>query len=336
MPSEEKYARRSAGELREVLPPDDVIFGNSAVMAGLRNRASRVCGTGVHLLLYGHAGTGKEVLARWIHAKSGYPTGHFVSINCAAIPSALLESELFGYEKGAFTGANTGKAGKCELAHNGTLFLDEIEDLDLGLQSKLLHFLQDGSFSHIGGDAEIRVNTQIICATSKDLEEEVAAGRFRSDLYHRINVMQLRLPRLRERKEDIPVLAEHFREQYAKKFGKESKPLGEDMLKRLQEKEWRGNLRELANCIARHVLIGPEAAMGEEQSPKHKDGRPSLAGQGSRVSLKHITREAIRELERSVILGALRANRWNRRKTASALKISYRTLIYKIHKAGFS
>jgi two-component system response regulator AtoC len=334
--SQETSGKGSHIRLREELPPDGVIFGCSAAMVGLHRRARKICDTGIQVLLYGDAGTGKEVLARWIHANSACAKGNFISINCAAIPSELLESELFGYEKGAFTGAGTAKPGKCELAHNGTLFLDEIADLSLSLQGKLLHFLQDGSFSRIGGEAEIKVNARIICATSKDLEQQIAAGGFRSDLYYRINVMQLRLPRLRERVEDIPILVEHFRERYAKKFGKESEPVGADMLKHMQAQEWPGNLRELANCIARHILIGPEAAIGEQRAVRHRTGRTANVGDGSGLPLKRIAREAIREMEHRVILAALQANRWNRRKTAAALKISYRTLIYKIRSAGLS
>jgi two-component system, NtrC family, response regulator AtoC len=323
-------------DLREALPPGEVIFGSSPAMESLRIRVQKVCYTNVQVLLCGDPGTGKEVLARWIHAHSTHANGNFVSMNCAAIPSALLESELFGYEKGAFTGAGKAKPGKCLLADNGTLFLDEIADLEWSLQSKLLHFLQDGCISPIGGELEIKINARIICATSRDLEQQIAAGKFRSDLYYRINVVQLRLPRLRERKEDIPLLAEHLREHYAKKFGKNSEPLSVEMLKFLQEQSWPGNLRELANCIARHVLIGPDAAIMEDHLSRRSATSTWPAGRAGCLPLKRIAKEAIRELERNMILGALRENHWNRRETAKALKISYRALMYKIRAAGFS
>src|ERR1700674_3357371 len=193
------------------LPPDDVLFGNSRRMAEVRQRAEKISGANIPVLLCGDAGTGKESLARWIHAHSPYRNGHFVRVNCAAIPGALLESELFGYEKGAFTGAQAAKPGRIEIAHNGTLFLDEIADLEIGLQSKILHFLQDGCFSRIGDQAERVANVRLICATNKDLEKEIAAGNFRSDLFYRINVVRFRLPQLCERTDDIPVVAEYFR-----------------------------------------------------------------------------------------------------------------------------
>src|SRR6266478_4290520 len=212
-------------EPMDFLPPDEVLFGWSAKMMKLQQRAAKVCGTTVPVLLQGDGGTGKEVLARWIHKHSAYRDGQFVKVNCAAIPGTLLESELFGYEKGAFTGAHALKPGRVEVADQGTLFLDEIADFDLGLQSKLLQFLQDGHFSRIGGETERVVETRLICASKKDLEHEIEMGRFRADLYYRINVVCLRLPRLHERREDIAVLAEYFREQYDKQFAKESAPL---------------------------------------------------------------------------------------------------------------
>ena len=328
--------KKTRSEPNEATPPDEVLFGCSQAMAGVRQRAKKICSTGVQVLLCGDAGTGKEVLARWIHANSTYSDGQFVSVNCAAIPGELLESELFGYEKGAFTGAYASKPGRFELAHNGTLFLDEIADLDLNLQSKLLHFLQDGHFSRIGGEEERTVNTRVICATSKDLEQNIAMGKFRADLFYRINVVQLRLPRLRERCEDIPILAEHFRTYYMKQFAREAEPLRVEMLNYLRTRNWPGNVRELANGIARYVLIGPEAAIAEEQPPRGMLSSTGLPREAASVPLKRITSEAIREMERNVILEALRANRWNRRKTAQALKISYRALIYKIRDAGLS
>jgi two-component system response regulator AtoC len=316
------------------LPPDEVLFGRSAAMAELRGRAGKLCNSSIPVLLQGEGGTGKEALARWIHAHSAFREGEFVKVNCAAIPGTLLESELFGYEKGAFTGAQASKPGRVELAQNGTLFLDDIPDLDLGLQSKLLQFLQDGCFSRIGGEAERTVDTRIICATNKDLEQEVATGRFRADLFYRINVVQLRVPRLRERREDIPVLAEYFRTHYQEQFAKESQPLGSEMLGYLQNLNWPGNIRELSNGIARYVLIGPEAVIVLEPPQKHAAAPRVNSGQAGAVPLKSVAKEAIREMERSVILETLRANQWNRRKTAQALKISYRALIYKIRDTG--
>jgi len=313
------------------LPPDHVLFGRSAVMGEIRLRAEKVCHTNIPVLLCGDGGTGKESLARWIHARSPYRNGQFIKVNCAAIPGTLLESELFGYEKGAFTGAQTSKPGRVELAANGTLFLDEIADLGMGLQSKLLQFLQDGCFSRIGDQSEKSVNTRVICATNKDLEAEITSGRFRADLFYRINVVRMRLPQLRERREDIPVLAQYFRAHYERQFTKQAAPLGLEMLQYLQNLQWPGNVRELSNGIARFVLIGPDAAIVQEPPRRRATGG---AAAGGVVPLKRIAKEAIREMERDVILEALRSNQWNRRKTAQALKISYRALIYKIRDAG--
>jgi two-component system response regulator AtoC len=246
----------------------------------------------------------------------------------------LLESELFGYEKGAFTGAHAAKPGRVEFADKGTLFLDEIAELDMPLQSKLLHFVQDGSFSRIGGESEKFVEARIICSTNRDLEREIEAGRFRADLYYRISVFQIKLPTLNERKEDVPALAQYFRASYQKQFAKECAPLGAEVLNYLENLHWPGNMRELSNCIARYVLIGQDA-FAIQDSPKRAPTfmtAGSAAGHG--LPLKSIAKEAIRELERSVILEALRNNQWNRRKTAQSLKISYRALIYKIRDAG--
>lgn len=319
-------------EPKNHLPPEEILFGRSQTMAELRGRAGKICSSNVPVLLQGDGGTGKEALARWIHLHSAFTGGEFVKVNCAAIPGTLLESELFGYEKGAFTGARAPKSGRVELAQNGTLYLDEISDLDKMLQSKLLHFIQDGSFSRIGGEAERRVDTRIICSTHKNLEEEITAGNFRADLFYRISVVQLLLPRLSERREDIPALVEYFRTHYEKQFAKVSQPLGSEMIQYLQNLNWSGNIRELSNCVARYVIIGPEAAIVQEWPLKGSAFAQKHCGET--VSLKHIAKEAIREVERNVILDTLRANQWNRRKTAQALKISYRALIYKIRNGG--
>lgn len=325
-------AKTTHGERLNPTPPDAVLFGQSRAMAEVRARAEKICRTNIPILICGEGGTGKEALARWVHSNSEYHSGEFVKVNCAAIPGALLESELFGYERGAFTGAHQSKPGRVEMAHRGTLFLDEIADLDLNLQSKLLHFLQDGTFSRIGDHSERKVDARVLCATNKDLDQEAAAGRFRQDLFYRIHVFRLKLPALRERREDIPVLAEFFRKHYDLQFGMKSEPFPPEMLEYLQNLNWNGNVRELSNGIARYVLIGPEANLMEEQLHKRRIAKRTNGG--SILPLKHLAKEAIKEMERNVILEALRANQWNRRKTAQTLKISYRALIYKIQDAG--
>jgi two-component system, NtrC family, response regulator AtoC len=315
--------------------PDQVLFGQSPAMTDIQTRARRICRTNIPILLCGEGGTGKEALARWLHAHSDYGTGEFVKVNCAAIPGALLESELFGYEKGAFTGANNVKPGRVELAHRGTLFLDEIADLDLNLQSKLLHFLQDGTFSRIGDQGERKVDTRLICATNKDLEAETMAGRFRQDLFYRIHVFRLRMPALRERRDDIPLLAEYFRRQFEKQFAMKAEAFPAEMLEYLKNLAWAGNIRELSNGVARYVLLGPEAVIHQEIPTRRGKRIVKEAANGqAQVTLKSLSKDAIREMEKNVILETLRANQWNRRKTAQALKISYRALIYKIQDAG--
>jgi two-component system, NtrC family, response regulator AtoC len=334
---------RDYGTKKEVSPrinpllPEAILFGQSVAMQEIRRTALKISQTGLPVLLCGEGGTGKEAVARWIHGNSTFNNGEFVKVNCAAIPGALLESELFGYERGAFTGANVAKPGRVESAHGGTLFLDEITDLDLQLQSKLLHFLQDGTFSRLGDSSERRVDTRVICSSNKSLEAEIAAGRFRQDLYYRIQVFRLELPPLRERREDIPALAEYFRAQFAKQFGMNSSDFPPGMSEYLKNLPWPGNMRELSNGVARYVLIGPDAAMHAESTGNRSNGRRSAtpAGQAP-VTLKRLAKDAIRELEKSVILETLHANHWNRRKTAQALKISYRALIYKIRDAGLA
>jgi two-component system response regulator AtoC len=316
------------------LPPDEVLFGRSRAMMEVRSLAVKVCNINAPVLLWGAGGTGKEAVARWIHLHSRNAGGQFVKVNCAAIPGTLLESELFGYEKGAFTGAHVSKPGRVELAQNGTLFLDEIADLDAGLQSKLLQFLQDGSYSRIGGAEEKLVETRLICATNKDLQQGIEAGTFRADLYYRINVVRMRLPRLRERSEDIPALVEYLLMQFQEKFAKPAEPLSKAMLENLQNLDWPGNIRELSNGIASYVLVGAEANIGPEPVVRPRSSASRKSNSTINVPLKQLSREAVREREKLFILEALKENQWNRRRTAEVLKISYRTLIYKIRDAG--
>jgi two-component system, NtrC family, response regulator AtoC len=333
--SGENQRKKNGTEPVDLLPPDEIVFGRSAVMKEVRQRAEKTAGMNVPVLLDGSGGTGKEVLARWIHKHSPWSSGNFVKVNCAAIPETLLESELFGYEKGAFTGAHAAKPGRVELAHNGTLFLDEIADLNLAVQSKLLQFLQDGRFSRIGDESERAVVTRLICATNKELEHEIEAGRFRADLYYRINVVRIKLPQLRQRRDDIPLLAEYFLDLFQQKFEQKGEPLGHEMVQYLRNLDWPGNIRELSNGIARHVLIGATTSISDVMQNRISR-MPSRPIRENVVPLKKISKEAIRTAERDVILEALRSNHWNRRKAAEALKISYRALIYKIRDAGFA
>jgi two-component system, NtrC family, response regulator AtoC len=332
--SVERRTKNASPELANVLPPEEVLFGRSEAMKEVRKRATKIAGTSIPVLLCGPKGSGKEVLARWIHNHSGVATGQFVKVNCAAIPGTLLESELFGFEKGAFTGAHASKPGRVEFAHNGTLFLDGIADLDLASQSKLLQFLQDGRFARIGDELERAVDTRLMCATDKDLEDEIAKGKFRADLYYRINVVCLKLPALRDRREDIPMMAEYFLERCQQQFQAQAEPLTMETLHYMQCLEWPGNIRELSNGIARHVVIGPGASILEDSARPASPSTPRAPSNNGIAPLKSLCKEAIRASEKNIILEALRANRWNRRKAAQELKISYRLLIYKIRDAG--
>jgi two-component system response regulator AtoC len=287
----------------------------------------------VPVLITGESGTGKDVIARVIHGASPRAGRPFVKVNCAAIPASLMESELFGYEEGAFTGAYRLKPGVVELAQSGTLFLDEIAELDLQLQAKLLHILQDGTFARIGGQETLQADFRVLCATSRDLSEEISAGKFRQDLYYRINVVHFELPPLRERAADIPDLVAHFLDQCRTEYGSDATPLSAQLMELLTRHNWPGNIRELENLIRRFVILGSEQAVVDDLLDRKTASRLSL---DSDVSLKAQTRRAVQDLERKVILDVLHANNWNRKAAARRLKISYRSLFYKLKTAGLS
>jgi len=316
------------------LPPDDKIFGRSKAMQLVRQKVEKAISTNVPILILGAGGTGKEVLARWIHSHSPWRTGQLVKLNCAAIPGPLLESELFGYEKGAFTGAVTSRPGRVELAKSGSLFFDEVAELSLTLQAKLLHLMQDGRFSRLGDLQERQLTARIICATSRDLFQEASAGRFRPDLFYRINVVNVKIPPLQDRREDIPVLVEYFLSQFALQFERVVAPISSQTMHYLRQREWLGNIRELENCVARYVVLDSEDAFLAEHPEEKRRNSSVKKIVGGAVPLKRVARQAIRELERNLILKALQENRWNRRKAAQTLNISYRSLIYKIREAG--
>jgi two-component system, NtrC family, response regulator AtoC len=325
------------------LPPLNVIFGRSQSMRAIREQLERISAANLPVLIHGESGTGKDVLARLFHKLSPWATGPFVKINCPAIPASLMESELFGYERGAFTGANTSKPGRVEMAHRGTLFLDEISELDLGLQSKLLQLLQDGQFCRIGAHEDKKVEVRVICATNRKLEEEIEAGRFRSDLFYRINVLNVHVAPLRERPEDIPVLVDHFIEIYNDKYNMRARPLSPQVMRKLQNYTWPGNIRELENIIKRYIIFGMESVFNElperQASVVNPSGGfliPAEVAEGSAVSLKKLTKQLVVELEKQIIFKSLQAHDWNRKKTAQALRISYRALLYKIRDAGLS
>jgi two-component system, NtrC family, response regulator AtoC len=321
---------QSLGEI----PPAAVVFGRSEVMLAVRERLDKVAAANVPVLIQGESGTGKDIIARMIHAQSPWRVGPFVKVNCPAIPGTLLESELFGYEKGAFTGAYGTKPGRVEMAHRGTLFLDEISELDLGLQSKLLQLLQDGQFCRIGAQEDKKVEVRVVCATNRKLEEEIENGTFRQDLFYRINVVNLHLPPLRERRADIEDLAIYFLEYYNRKYNCRARALSPELISVLQKYHWPGNIRELENLIKRYVILGNEDVISSDLVSREQEYfNPEIPIDGQ-ISLKKITRQAVRELERKVILKVLQAHHWNRKQAARALSISYRALLYKIRDAG--
>lgn len=316
------------------VPPDNIIFGHSEVMQAVRSRLGKVAAANVPVLITGESGTGKDIIARLIHGLSPWKTGPYVKVNCPAIPGTLLESELFGYEKGAFTGAVGSKPGRVELAHRGTLFLDEISELDPSLQSKLLQLLQDGQFCRIGAQEDKKVEVRVVCATNRHLQSEIEAGTFREDLYYRINVVNLHMPALRERRGDIEDLCAYFLEYYNQKFNCRARPLSNEVIAVLQKYHWPGNIRELENLVKRYVILGHEEVITNDLVTREPNFfNPDISFDGP-ISLKKLTRQCVHELESKVILKVLQRHHWNRKQTARTLGISYRALLYKIRDAG--
>ncbi|HZU22367.1 MAG TPA: sigma 54-interacting transcriptional regulator [Terriglobales bacterium] len=322
-----------AGRHTGPLPPEAVVFGQTPGMREIRARLDRVASANVSVLIEGESGTGKEVIASLIHARSPWTHGPFVKVNCPAIPATLMESELFGYERGAFTGAVGSKPGRVEMAHRGTLFLDEIGELELSLQAKLLQLLQDGQFCKIGAQEDRKVEVRVVCATNRDLEHEIAEGLFRQDLYYRINVVNLHLPPLRERRADLPQLIAYFIDSYNQAYGRRASLLSPELMQVLHRYHWPGNIRELANLMKRYVILGNEEVVTTELQARREPTFDFDIPPDGKVSLKALTRQATRDVERKVILRVLQVHNWNRRRAAKALSISYRALLYKMRDA---
>ncbi|WP_194778498.1 sigma-54-dependent transcriptional regulator [Pararhodonellum marinum] len=232
------------------------MVGDSAALTQVKQTIEKVAPTDARVLITGPNGTGKELVAHWLHQKSNRADAPFIAVNCAAIPSELIESELFGHEKGSFTSANKQRQGKFELAHDGTLFLDEIGDMSLSAQAKVLRALQEHKITRVGGDKDIKVDVRVIAATNKDLRKEIEANKFREDLYHRLSVILIAVPALKDRKEDIPVLVDKFLEDIALEYGTAKKSIEKEAVKKLQEYPWTGNIRELRNVVERLVILG--------------------------------------------------------------------------------
>jgi len=325
------------------------LFGASPGMLGIRDVVEQVADTDITVLLRGESGTGKEVIARVLHELSDRCERDFVKVNCAALPAELLESELFGYEKGAFTGAQQRKLGKFEFANGGTIFLDEISEVPRELQAKLLHILQDGAFSRLGGHSEIRVDTRVIVATNRDLEGAVRDGAFREDLYYRLNVVTVSLPPLRERLDAIPLLADHFLRKYGSEYGKEAIAFSHELMERFLHYEWPGNIRELENMVKRIVVLGSEQTVLDELAARvgqaanasappegayPLDGVAEALAEGRAIDLKAISKSAAQMAEKRVIERVLNDTRWNRKEAAERLQISYKALLYKMKENG--
>jgi two-component system response regulator AtoC len=308
----------------------------SAKMLEARQIVREAARVDVTVLVTGETGTGKELVARAIHHFSSRRAGPFVKVNCAAMPRELLESELFGYERGAFTGAHKLKIGKFEAADHGTLFLDEIGDLHPALQAKLLHVLQDGEFSRIGGKSTLSVDVRVLAATNQELERAVAEGRFREDLYYRLNVVHLFVPPLRERVSEIPLLANYFVERYAKLYRRDGFAIPSSVMQRLCRHRFPGNVRELENLIKRMIVLDdPFLARFPLPESTEESARPQPALEPAiEPSLREIGRRASQAAEREAIIKMLEQTGWNRVRAARALRISYRALLYKIKQAG--
>jgi transcriptional regulator with GAF, ATPase, and Fis domain len=311
----------------------------SEKMRGIKEIIEQVANTDVTVLVHGESGVGKEVVARSIHENSLRRDRPFVKVNCAAIPQDLLESEFFGYEKGAFTGAYRQKLGKFEIANGGTIFLDEIVEIPLLLQAKLLQVLQDREFARLGGKKDVRVDMRVIAATNKNLEEFVRNGQFREDLYYRINVVEIHVPPLRDRREEIPVFIKYFLDKFNTKYNKIVQPLEDHLLTELQNHHWPGNVRELENTIHRLVVLGNKGRVPKEWEPlitKDQSEKPKQLPLPFKdgPSLRDIHRLAIQQAESEVIRKSLYHTKWNRKKASELLNISYKALLYKIKEYG--
>jgi transcriptional regulator with PAS, ATPase and Fis domain len=334
------------------------IIGVSENIVKVREVINHVASTGLNTVIYGESGVGKEVVAQELYQKSPRNGKPFIKVNCAALPDGLLESELFGYEKGAFTGADKKTRGKFELAHKGVLMMDEIGDMSLPLQAKLLHVLQGGQFAPLGSEKEVNTDTWVIAATNHDLEQDIEDGKFREDLFYRLNIIKIYLKPLRERPEDIPHLIDYYLDEYSLLYKTSDlvKP-SKQVIAELASYNWPGNVRELQNVLKRMLVLGDAEKIVDEL--KNRDRRQGttesapatsssvslsnlldLEGNNSpdstTFSLKAIRKVAIDRVEREIISHVLKKTDWNRSKATKILKISYKTLLYKISDLGIT
>jgi two-component system response regulator AtoC len=329
---------------------DRLLIGASQAIQRIRALIRQVADSDLNVIIAGETGVGKELVAQSLHLLSERRNKPLVKVNCAAIPSQLLESELFGYERGAFTGADSMKSGKFELAHGGTILLDEIGDMPLSLQAKMLQVLQDFQFSRLGGRKDLKVDCWVLAATNQELEQRVSAGLFREDLYYRLNIIRISVPPLRERPEDIEPLIQHFADRFAERVDKPRLQFLDDgAVAFLRRYSWPGNVRELKHTVERLMLLGDwETVSAELLAREKREGRPvppvPLASpptahdgrpeQREFPSLREVKKQATREAETRLISAVLKDTGWNRRRAAKMLGISYKALLYKIKEYG--
>ncbi|MCX6149966.1 MAG: sigma-54 dependent transcriptional regulator [Ignavibacteriales bacterium] len=317
-------------ELKKSISGSEVIIGNTPPIKNVLDVIARVAQTDVRVLITGENGTGKELVAREIHKQSSRADQKFVEVNCAAIPNELIESELFGHEKGSFTGAMQQRIGKFELANKGTLFLDEIGDMSQQAQAKVLRAIEDGKIERVGGNKKIEVDVRIITATNKNLKDEIEKGNFREDLYHRLNVIPILVPPLRERSEDVPLLVKHFAKDICAKYKIAPVEFNENAIKALQVMEWRGNVRELRNIVERIIIMVPNKEI------KEKDVfsliSPQQAKMDDILNISNSFQDFKEKAERAFILKQLETNGWNISKTAELLDIQRSHLYAKMKK----
>jgi two-component system, NtrC family, nitrogen regulation response regulator NtrX len=321
--------------LRAKICKDDEMIGESPAIRELKAQIAIAAPTSGWVLITGENGTGKELVARAVHAYSQRREKPFIEVNCAAIPEDLIESELFGHEKGAFTGATIQRKGKFDLSHEGTLFLDEIGDMSLKTQAKVLRILQERKFERVGGNRTIEVDVRVIAATNKDLEEEIQKGNFREDLYYRLNVLPFHVPPLRERREDIPALTSHFLKHFCSKESRETKSLSPEAEEILLSYPWPGNVRELKNIIERLVIMTPDNLITERQLPASLRTRKSpLRAVATAADPSSTYREAREEFEREYLIQKLEENDWNISRTAEVIEVERSNLHRKIKSYG--
>jgi DNA-binding NtrC family response regulator len=326
-------------EFKEIPLDENTSFvRNSKRMREIESQCILVARADIPILILGESGTGKEVAAMLIHKLSSRSKRSFLKVNCAAMPADLLESELFGYEQGAFTGAVKSKPGKFEICNNGTILLDEIGEMPSVLQAKLLQVLQDGSFSRLGSRSSVKVDVRVIAATNIDIKAAIAQKTFREDLYYRLNGFTLKMPPLRERTEEIPILAQHFMRKVATKYEWEPLQISPALMQALINHPWSGNLRELENTIKRYLVLADEQAIISELSPQQSTGSADSGAEdsGGNGGLKHLVRNLKGGAESVAIAQTLEGTGWNRKAAASDLQISYKALLYKIKQYNLS